>query len=105
MMKNQGKRKDDEMRVLRVFFVGLVFGWLMRWVIDKIFLEEELRLLTNENDVLRQRLQTLEAPRARQDRSVQKPASDPLPVEEVEPVADMGSGLVPPHRDDLKMIK
>ncbi len=30
------------MKVLRVFFVGLVFGWLMRWVIDKIFLEEEL---------------------------------------------------------------
>jgi predicted flap endonuclease-1-like 5' DNA nuclease len=93
------------MKVLRVFFVGLVFGWLMRWIIDKIFLEEELRHLTNENDVLRQRLQTLETPRARQDRPVQRPAPASLPVEEAEPVAVMGSGPVPPHRDDLKMIK
>jgi predicted flap endonuclease-1-like 5' DNA nuclease len=93
------------MKVLRVFFVGLVFGWLMRWIIDKIFLEEELRLLTNDNDLLRQRIQALEAPRARQDRPVQRSAPAPLPVEEVEPVAAMGSGPVPPHRDDLKLIK
>ena len=77
----------------------------MRWVIDKIFLEEELRHLTNENDVLRQRLQTMEAPRARQDRPGPRPAPASLPVEEVEPVAAMGSGPIPPHRDDLKMIK
>jgi predicted flap endonuclease-1-like 5' DNA nuclease len=93
------------MKVLRVFFVGLVFGWLMRWIIDKIYLEENLRTLANENDVLRQRIQTLEAPRAGQDRPVQRPAPASLPVEDVEPVAAMGSGPIPPHRDDLKMIK
>jgi predicted flap endonuclease-1-like 5' DNA nuclease len=93
------------MKVLRVFFVGLVFGWLMRWIIDKIFLEENLRTLVNENDVLRQRIQTLEAPRAGQDRPQQRPAPVSLPVEEVAPVAAKGSGPVPPHRDDLKMIK
>ena len=93
------------MKVLRVLFVGLVFGWLMRWIIDKIFLEEDLRMLVNENDLLRQRLQTLEAPRTRQDRPVQRPAPASLPMEEVEPVAAMGSGPIPPHRDDLKMIK
>ena len=93
------------MKVLRVFFVGLVFGWLMRWIIDKIFLEEDLRMLVNENDLLRQRIQTLEAPRARQDLPVQRQAPASLPVEEVEPVAAMGSGPIPPHRDDLKMIK
>jgi predicted flap endonuclease-1-like 5' DNA nuclease len=76
----------------------------MRWVIDKIFLEENLRTLVNENDILRQRIQTLETPRARQDRPQQKPVPASLPVEEVEPVA-MGSGPVAPHRDDLKMIK
>jgi len=93
------------MKVLRVFFVGLVFGWLMRWVIDKILLEDNLRMLVTENDVLRQRLQTLETPKAGQDRPVQRPAPASLPVEEVEPVAVMGSGPVPPHRDDLKLIK
>ncbi len=93
------------MKVLRVFFVGLLFGWLMRWVIDKIFLEENLRTLVNENDVLRQRLQTLEAPKARQERPVQRPEPAPLPVEEMAPVAMTGSGPIPPQRDDLKMIK
>jgi predicted flap endonuclease-1-like 5' DNA nuclease len=93
------------MKVLRVFFVGLVFGWLMRWIIDKIFLEEELRFLTNDNDLLRQRIQALETPRPQLDRPMQSPAPAPLPVEEVEPVAVMGSGPVPPHRDDLKLIK
>jgi predicted flap endonuclease-1-like 5' DNA nuclease len=93
------------MKVLRVFFVGLVFGWLMRWVIDKIFLEDNLRRLANENDLLRLRIQTLEAPGARQDRPVQRQAPASLPVEEVAPVAAVGSGPVPPHRDDLKMIK
>jgi predicted flap endonuclease-1-like 5' DNA nuclease len=93
------------MKVLRVFFVGLVFGWLMRWVIDKIFLEENLRTLVNENDVLQQRIQTLEAPKARQERPVQRPEPAPLPVENVAPVAMTGSGPIPPQRDDLKMIK
>jgi predicted flap endonuclease-1-like 5' DNA nuclease len=93
------------MKVLRVFFVGVVFGWLMRWVIDKIFLEDNLRRLANENDLLRLRIQTREAPGARQDRPVQRQAPASLPVEEVAPVAAVGSGPVPPHRDDLKMIK
>ena len=93
------------MRVLRVFFVGLLFGWLMRWVMDKIFLEEELRALGNENEILRQRIQSLEAPRAQQDRPVRRQEPAPLPVEDVEPVALMGSAPVTHHRDDLKMIK
>jgi predicted flap endonuclease-1-like 5' DNA nuclease len=93
------------MKVMRVFLVGLVYGWLLKWVLDKIFLEDNLRALTNENEVLRQRLQTLEESRLQQNRAMQKPEPAPLPVEDVEPVAVMGSGPVPPHRDDLKMIK
>ncbi|MGE5374879.1 MAG: hypothetical protein ACM3XO_07450 [Bacteroidota bacterium] len=88
------------MKVLRVFFVGLIYGWLLRWVLDKIFLEDNLRLLANENEILRQRIQTLEA-----TRSMQRPQAAPLPVEQVQPVAPMESGPVPPHRDDLKLIK
>jgi predicted flap endonuclease-1-like 5' DNA nuclease len=88
------------MKVLRVFFVGLIYGWLLRWVLDKIFLEDNLRLLANENEILRQRIQTLEA-----SRSTQRSQAAPLPVEQVQPVAPMESGPVPPHRDDLKLIK
>ena len=60
------------MRVLRVFFIGLIYGWLMRWLIDKIFLEDNLRSLASENAVLRQRIITLEAPKAQQNRAVQE---------------------------------
>jgi predicted flap endonuclease-1-like 5' DNA nuclease len=91
------------MKVLRVFFVGLIYGWLLRWVVDKIFLEDDLRALANENELLRQRIQTLEAPLPRQSRTASQPQPVPLPVEDVEPVAAMESGA--PHRDDLKMIK
>jgi predicted flap endonuclease-1-like 5' DNA nuclease len=93
------------MKVLRVFFVGLVYGWLMRWVVDKIFLEDNLRALANENEILRQRIITLETPKAQQNRMTPRPEPTPLPVEEIEPVAAAESDPASPQRDDLKMIK
>jgi predicted flap endonuclease-1-like 5' DNA nuclease len=93
------------MKVLRVFFVGLVYGWLMRWVVDKIFLEDNLRALANENEILRQRIITLETPKAQQNRMTPRPEPAPLPIEEIEPVAAAESVPVSPQRDDLKMIK
>ena len=104
-MIKRRERKDEDMKVLRVFFVGLVYGWFMRWIVDKIFLEDNLRRLANENEILRQRIITLETPRAQAPPPSLKPQTAPLPVEEVEPVAAMGTGPVTPHRDDLKMIK
>ncbi len=94
------------MKVLRVFFIGLVYGWFMHWLVNKIFMEDNLRRLTNENEILRQRIITLETPRAQQGQPAPLQAEPaPLPVEEAEPVAITGSGPVPPQRDDLKLIK
>jgi len=93
------------MRVLKVFFLGLVYGWFMRWIIDKIFLEENLRILTNENVLLIQRVKTLEAPKSLETLSVQQPVASPLPMEEVSPIPASETGSIVPHRDDLKMIK
>ena len=93
------------MRVLRVFFVGLLFGLLMKWILDRIFLDDDLRTLADENAILRQRIRSLEAPRAQQSRPLQTQRTASLPVEHIEPVAVMGSGPTPPHLDDLKMIK
>jgi len=89
------------MKVLRVFFIGVVYGWFMRWVIDKIFLDDNLRILADENELLRQRIITLEARKASNSNAGQQrtaPAS--MPVEQVQPMAPSKS-----HRDDLKMIK
>jgi predicted flap endonuclease-1-like 5' DNA nuclease len=99
------ERKEEDMRVLRVFFIGLIYGWLMRWLIDKIFLEDNLRSLASENAVLRQRILALEVPQAQQNRPVQRTAPASLPVEQVQPVAAKGSSPAPFQRDDLKMIK
>jgi predicted flap endonuclease-1-like 5' DNA nuclease len=94
------------MKVIRVFFIGVIYGWLMHWIVNKIFLEDNLRRLNNENEILRQRILTLERPRAQQDQPARRRAEPaPLPVEEVAPVAVSGTGPTPPHRDDLKMIK
>lgn len=92
------------MRVLRVFFLGLVFGWFMRWIMDVIFLNDHLRMLKNENALLKQRIQTLEAPRAL-ERFRERPIETTLPVVDAPPVDRSEPGPVVPHRDDLKLIK
>jgi predicted flap endonuclease-1-like 5' DNA nuclease len=93
------------MKVLRVFFVGLVYGWLLRWVIDKIFLEENLRTLADENALLRERILALETPQPQASRVSQRTGPAPLPVEHVEPVPASQEGMIVSQRDDLKMIK
>lgn len=94
------------MRVLKVFLVGLIYGWILRWVVDKVFLEDQLRSLAGENALLKQRIQSLEAPRSAEARPAQRmQTSAPLPVEQVQPVAPSETGPVVPHRDDLKLIK
>ena len=93
------------MKVLRVFFVGLIYGWLLRWVVDKIFMEDNLRALANENEILRQRIITLETPKTRTDRPTTMQQTASLPVEKTEPAAKRKTSSVPPQRDDLKMIK
>ena len=92
------------MKVLRVFFIGVVYGWFMRWIIDKIFLEDNLRILADENELLRQRIITLESPKAVKTGPAQ-PAPASLPVEQDRTTAPHAAGSAPTQRDDLKMIK
>jgi len=99
------ERKDEGMKVLRVFFVGLIYGWLLRWVLDKIFLEDKMRLLADENEILKQRIRTLETSRPVEAPPTQRTQTAPLPVEQVQPAAPRKTGRVRSHRDDLKLIK
>jgi len=93
------------MKVLRVFFIGLVYGWFMRWIVDKIFLDENLKILTNENSLLKQRIRTLESAQSSGAVRVRQTAPTALPVEDVKRPVSSAAGRVPPHRDDLKLIK
>ena len=93
------------MRVLKVFFLGLAFGWFMRWIMAEIFLRDAFKRLSNENALLKQRIQSLETPRSLGVRSREGMAAAALPVEEVKPAtrrkAVRGEKLV----DNLKMVK
>ena len=73
------------MRAMKVFFLGLVFGWLVKWMIDEIFNEDNLRIITNENALLQERIRTLEAPKSLEAKSVQRTASAPPAVERPQP--------------------
>jgi len=44
------------MRVIKVFFLGLLYGWFMKWIIDEIYTKDNLRMITNENMQLRDRI-------------------------------------------------
>ena len=93
------------MRVLKVFFLGLAYGWFMRWIMDVIFLNDQVRILQNENALLRQRIQSMEAPPHRRAMAVREARPTQLPVEEVPSISQSEPGPVVPHRDDLKLIK
>jgi predicted flap endonuclease-1-like 5' DNA nuclease len=106
------------MRVLRVFFLGVVYGWLMRWIIDEIYTRDHLRMITNENTLLRERLRELEAPKSLslvpEQRTGLMPAPLQRPEPRQEPASSPASTPTPPpakpvqrgnQKDDLKLIK
>jgi predicted flap endonuclease-1-like 5' DNA nuclease len=103
VVEHPWERKDDGMRVLKVFLVGLLYGWFLRWIVDAIFLNDTLRLLSDENALLKQRIQSLEAPRAIERFRERQIETAALPVVDAPPVNTEES--VVPHRDDLKLIK
>ena len=95
------------MRVLRVFFLGLVYGWFMKWIIDEIYARDNLRMITNENEYLRDRIKALEAVRSPEQYSRQKAVSSPQPPDHTLPAPTPAPQLPPTssRRDDLKLIK
>jgi predicted flap endonuclease-1-like 5' DNA nuclease len=90
------------MRVIKVFFLGLLYGWFMKWIIDEIYTKDNLRMITNENSLLRERIRALEMPKSLETLSVQR-SEPPQPVQPME--AFPAPALPSNHRDDLKLIK
>ena len=93
------------MRAMKVFLLGLVFGWLVKWMIDEIFNEDNLRIITNENALLQERIRTLEAPKSLEAKSVQRTVSAPPAVERPQPSTRPEPAQRTSRKDDLKLIK
>jgi predicted flap endonuclease-1-like 5' DNA nuclease len=93
------------MRVIKVFLVGLIYGWFLRWIIDEIYVKDNLRMIANENRQLRDRLKLLEQPRSLEAKSVQRSSPTPQPDQRPAPAATPRPGRRASSKDDLKKIK
>jgi predicted flap endonuclease-1-like 5' DNA nuclease len=101
------------MKVIRVFFLGLIYGWFMRWIIDQIFLNDNLRMITNENEQLRERIRSLETNRPLETRPIMQSTATPQPDQRPAPAARAAapapaitrSQRTSSRKDDLKKIK
>ena len=96
------------MRAMKVFFLGLVIGWLLKWIMDEIFEEENLRQITNENILPQHSLEQLAEPRSLETKSVQRTPDGPV-AERLQPAVQTAPATIAAEssasRDDLKLIK
>jgi predicted flap endonuclease-1-like 5' DNA nuclease len=97
------------MRTFKVFLFGLLYGWLIKIAFDRIYRENDMEDLRNENASLKDYIQTLEM-QARTNRiertPVQQPAAQAVPVEApAEWEVTVEPGQTTPAKDDLKVIR
>lgn len=84
------------MRAFKVFIFGLLYGWCFKIAFDRIYRENELEVLRNENTSLRNYIRTLEdrlTPMAMETKSVARSAPQPKSVQKET------------TKDNLKVIK
>ena len=92
------------MRVLKVFMFGLLYGWFLKIAFDRIYRENELEDLRNENQSLQEYIHSFETrpqPKSAESKSVQPTSTQSQSQPEV------GRAAVPrpSEKDDLKIIR
>ena len=95
------------MRVLKVFLVGLLYGWFLRWIIDEIYVKDNLRMIANENAQLRDRIRLLETPKPLETRPILQTTPTPQPDQRPAPAATKTRATAKPasQKDDFTKIK
>lgn len=109
------------MRAFKVFIFGLLYGWIFKVAFDRIYRQNEMEDVRNENRSLREYIRSLEAqleskslaarPVQRMDLQAEpkatpapEPATPPPGREDV-PVPPTTLGATEEIKDDLKIIK
>lgn len=90
------------MRAFKVFIFGLLYGWVFKIAFDRIYRENELEDVRNENASLREYVRSLEAQIQRkspESNSMQISAPQAVPVEAPAPAVRTS------EKDDLKIIR
>lgn len=103
------------MRAFKVFIFGLLYGWFLKIAFDRIYRENDLEDIRNENASLQEyisRLETRLQPKSLEMKSVQPTTESPEPVdmpayapEEEIPVPPSTLGATEEIKDDLKILK
>jgi predicted flap endonuclease-1-like 5' DNA nuclease len=95
------------MRAFKVFIFGLLYGWFFKIAFDRIYRENDMEDLRNENASLRDYIRSLEMqvqPKSLETKSVQRSAPQALPVEApATPQAASVQGAS--EKDNLKVIR
>jgi predicted flap endonuclease-1-like 5' DNA nuclease len=89
------------MRAFKVFIFGLLYGWFFKIAFDRIYRENDLEDLRNENASLQEYIRSLEVqlqPKSLEAKSMQRSAPQAIPVEAPAPTATS-------EKDNLKVIK
>jgi len=73
------------MKAIKVFVLGLLCGWLFKWVIDKVYSENDVNNIANEHVFLKESIQTFETKKQ--------------PTPEIRPVRTKT------RQDDLQVLK
>jgi len=84
------------MKTFKVFILGLLYGWLVKVAIDRIYRDSEIEDIWNENASLKEYIRSLESnlkPKSLESKSLQR---TPARV----PSVRTGAG-----KDDLKVIR
>jgi large subunit ribosomal protein L21 len=84
------------MRVLKIFILGLVYGWFLKLAIDRFYRKQELEAIRLENASLKEYVATLET-RLQTTSGEPKSARRPAPAS--------ASARAAGRKDDLKVIK
>ena len=90
------------MRAFKVFVFGLLSGWFFKVAFDRIYHQNEMADIRNENASLKDYIRSLEMQlqaRSLESTSVERSAPQALPVEAP------ASTQTPTEKDDLKVIK
>ena len=84
------------MKAFKVFILGLLYGWLVKVAIDRIYRDNEIEDVRKENASLREHIRSLESnlgPKSLESKSLQRATAQAASVQ-------TGAG-----KDDLKVIK
>jgi predicted flap endonuclease-1-like 5' DNA nuclease len=88
------------MRAFKVFMFGLLYGWFIKIAFDRIYRDNEMEDIRNENASLKEYIRSLEIrlqPKSLETKSVKQTVSQPMQS----PIPTRGTST----KDNLKIIK